>query len=231
MSAADVLAHRRAPKLHRERCSRVLRPDIEQRTHVTARARHAPQSALVLYESFEAIGVEGVLSHQVDERSGIDVTRSCAHHEPAERGEPHRRVDAPAVSHRGEAGATAEVGDHGPVAEGIAEGCDRPLVGQAVEAIPAHAGARRDRKRAGDQRQIVVERRVEARDLWEPRERLARNRDSGKRCWLMTRGEDRRSLDVCDHRLVDQGWQPAIRTAVHDAMADRAGSVDTARPK
>ena len=77
--------------------------------------------------------------------------------------------------------------------------------GQPVEPEPPHT---RHGQRLGDEGKIVMETGVEARDLRDARPGPPRERDPGQRGRLVSRSEGTSSLDVREHRVVDDGRLP-----------------------
>ncbi len=73
-----------------------------------------------------------------------------------------------------------------------------------MEAVAADSVTGRHGQRLGDEREVVVERRVEAGDLGHAGERLAGQPDPRERRGLMERSEHTRGLDVSEHLVVDQ---------------------------
>ena len=184
---------------------------------------------------------------QVHEHAGVEVAGAGAHHDAAGRREAHRRVDRAAVADGAQAGAAAEVGDHGPAEPVGADRLDDVLVGQAVEAVAAHA--RRPRaapaaaKRARHLGERAVERGVEARHLRArpepaaapPRCRRARPAGAAGRTGpsarrsASTASSTTRGPGVVRVRRARPGGRPTCGSAARPRRA-RSEHLDRARP-
>ena len=116
----------------------------EQVPHVAAHGRKPEQPGLLAEHRVELRGAETLGSHEVRDEARVQIPRASAHGDARVGREAHGRVDAPAVAHGGEARARAEVRqDHAPPRRGAVadarELLELVLVGQAVEAVAAHA--------------------------------------------------------------------------------------------
>ena len=105
------------------------------------------QAGAVVQQILEAVGVVAA-AQQVQQHARVEVAGACAHHQPLQRRQPHRRVDGPAAAHRRRRGAVAQVeDDQGEVGRRPAEepGClaRDVLVADPVRAVPADAHAPR----------------------------------------------------------------------------------------
>ena len=98
------------------------------------------------------------------------------------------------------------------------------LVGQAVEAVAAHARAvelLRDGVAVGELGVAAVEGGVEAGDLRQPGPAGADRADRRQVVRLVERGERHQRLELLQERVVDQHRGGVVRAAVHDPVADR----------
>ena len=116
--------------------------------------------------------------HQVPHEAGVDVAAPGAHDEPRGRRKAHRRVDRPAAVDRRQArpGPQVEPGRHAPApSPAPATRSSSPMRrrttgrGNRQRRTPGRLEPAGDRHDPGDPRQVVVERRVEARDLGQGR--------------------------------------------------------------
>ena len=111
---------------------------------VAAATTHTGQSALLVQQVGDALGVEVQLIHQEGYGSGIDVTRTGAHDEAFEGSQAHAGVNALAILHGSNAGSVADVaGDDaatlGLDAQELAHTLTDVAVAGSVETIATYA--------------------------------------------------------------------------------------------
>ena len=85
----------------------------QQHAHVAGDAGHSEQTRLVIQNLFELLRRQAALALQIKQDAGIDRPAARAHHHTVERREAHGGIDAPAIAHRAEACAAAEMRDNG----------------------------------------------------------------------------------------------------------------------
>ena len=106
----------------------------------------------------------------------------------------------------------------------LAQASGDVLVGEAVESVATHPlGIERlgNRKAIGDLRMASVEGRIEAGNLQQVRLPLQDRADWAKIVGLVQRSERNEAFEPIDDRIADDGRLAVVRSAVHDAMADR----------
>ena len=85
------------------------------RPHVVRKARDAEEARLLVQDVEDLLRVLAHrIGHMADDRR-VDRPAAGPHHQPLERGQPHRRVDALPVLHGRAGAAVAEVSRHDPV--------------------------------------------------------------------------------------------------------------------
>ena len=150
-----------------------------------------------------------------------------AHRQPVDRREAHRAGHAAAGGQRAHAGAVAQVQHHGAPLRGrrveLRQHRGDVLVGQAVEAVAAHAGVVQLPGQREHLRQLglrAVERGVEAGHLRQLRLALEQQPDRRQVVRLVQRRERNELRQVVQH--LARRRAPAARTqpAVHDAVPD-----------
>ena len=151
----------------------VALPTGQQVAQVGAGLRDPEEAGLLVDHAVEPLGRHALGVGEEREEPGVDVAAAGPHDQAGGRGEAHRRVEATALAHRGQARARAEVRQDDP-----APGLRRPGdpgeflhevgVRQPVEPVAPDAEAPvppRDRDDLRGPRHRAVEGRVEARDL------------------------------------------------------------------
>ena len=167
---------------------------------------------------------------QVEQRAGVDRSRTAGHRHPLERREAHRGVPRAAAGDRGHRATSSQVADDQPqLAEVPFQQARRPLerplqrqpvkaVAANVELVPPPAG---DGVGRGNGRHRGVKRGVEHGDLryrGKPLPGLVEGPKGGE---VVQRGDLLELLQPCPHRLVDHHRRDERVTAVHHSMGDR----------
>jgi hypothetical protein len=199
----------------------------EEIAHVVAHPRYSEQTRLLVEDRLDLADRQPQPLKEIEDDARIQGARPCAHAQAVERGEPERRVDAPGVLHRAQAGAAAEVRDDHPAVGDV--GCDvrqgrrDVFVRQPVKTVALHAGAAnlaRQRHELRDRGLPAMEAGVEAGDLRNAGQIRADGFDRGEVVRLMQRRErDQRPQILEDLRRHDRRPEE-LRPAVHDPMAD-----------
>ena len=169
------------------------------------------------------------VAQQLDQESGVDVTRARAHHQAFERRHPHAGLDAATVLDGGDARAVTEMARHDPERlrrrrEPLRNLRHHVRVAETVKAVPAGAVAGADgfgqRVLARPPRQGAVERGIEHRDVRDAGEGLARalQRSEGRR--IVQRRQAAEVLELPGHAVVHQNRGAKALPAVNDAMHD-----------
>ena len=207
-----------------------LRPRLgrlEQRAHVARHARDAEQAGLAVDQLLDRPRVHPALVHQVQDDAGVDRPAARPHRQAVDRGEAHRARDAAAGFERAHAGAVAEVQHHGLAARrALVEPRQHRgdvLVGEAVEAVAAHARIGellRQREHLRERRVRPVDRGVEARDLRQLRRALEHRADRRQVVRLVQRRERHELLELRDDRGVEAHGRGVVDAAVDDAVTD-----------
>ena len=176
-------------------------------------------------ERLELARAVAVMVHEVNDDAGIEIARARAHHEPAGRREPHRRIDRAPVLHRRHARPVAEVGDHRAPELRRAERLDDVLVREAVKAVAPHPRVEeiaRQREALGDLGQRAMKGGVEAHHLRDVRETARRWRRARRAPRADGAARSARArVERRAQRRVDARGRAVLGPAVHEAMADR----------
>ena len=204
---------------------------VEQVAHVAGEPGDAEQPRLLVQQGAHLAQAHALLEGDVLDEGGVDVAAAGAHHQPFERGEPHRRRDGTALPDCASRAAVAEVqGDEVDAVPGLAgklgETLGEPGVRGAVEAVAADAVAAVELVRNGIEIGRLGHRRMEGgiehRDHRDPlAEQGAGGPDAAQVGRVVQRGEVDAVLDPADDAGVDPGVASEALAAVHDTVADR----------
>ena len=159
--------------------------------------------------------------------TGIERARPRAHAETVEGREAEAAVDAPSVAQGAQAGTAAQVGDDDALPRDLGrelrqDGRD-VLVGEAVEAVPLHAGIADlagERDQLGDGRLSAVEARVEAGDLRHAGEPLRDRVDRSQVVRLVKRRQREEPAELLHDPRRDEDGSVEPGPAVHHAVSD-----------
>src|SRR5215208_234867 len=193
-------------------------------------AAEAANSRALVEHRFDVLDGHVCGAPQIRDHAGIDVTGPSAHHQALHRCQPHRRVYRSATDDRRRRRTVAKVQhDLAQFGERHVHKCGRlladVLVRRAMEPVAANVPLRGDipvdRIRCRRRRQVMEERRVEDRDVWEVWERLARHANTQHRWRVVQRRKRRQLLELGDQRIVDQRRPIQVRAAVHHPVAHR----------
>ena len=198
---------------------------FQQVAHVAAvSAGDAEQAGFVVEQVVQGFPVGALLEQEQDD-AGIDAAAARSHWQPVERGESHGAVNADAITHGTQAGATAEMGDHHTAACqprcALLQRSGDIFVRQAVEAVSPDAGimqCARQGEAAGDVSVAAVEGGIEAGHLRQVRVRRGQRADRSQIVRLVQRGERNQPLQIPHDGLVDQHRRGEAGAAMDDAM-------------
>src|SRR5262249_52109954 len=81
-------------------------------THVAGQTRDSEQPRFLIQHRIDFMSLKLTLTHEMGQDTRIYRTGTCSHHQPFERSETHRRVNADAFQNCSERAAVAEMAGH-----------------------------------------------------------------------------------------------------------------------
>ena len=106
-----------------------------EKPHVASDSGNPKQAGSTINQLVDLVGIELLLSHQVDENTGIEITAARAHDQPAGGSQSHAGVDRFPALDRSHARAIAEMSDDEAVGKSIRDPMHDRFAGQAVKSV------------------------------------------------------------------------------------------------
>ena len=228
--AADMRERTIDEQVHRLGCPRVAAR--EQLAHVVADPGYPQQSASMIQEVAQRLGVHAHLLQQVQHHPGVERARPRAHHQALHGRESHAGRDALPAAHCAQACAVAQVCDDdtplSALAEVVRKHARDVFVGQTVKAVAPDAEfleLPRQGEQGREPRLARVKTGVEAGNLGKRRCNVQQGADRRQIVRLVERREGNECLQR-GHDLAIHKYRLAVsRPAVNDTVpgGDDAG--------
>ena len=211
---------------------------FEQIANVVADSGKPFKAAFVVEKALHVLRAHPFLIQQIEDDPGVELTGPGSHRQAVERSETQRALHALPGRNGAHRSAAAEMGDHGAALGKIGSDAWEPvgnvLVGQAVEAVTAHALVI---ERLGEGVTVgqfgvtAVKGRIEAGDLKELRLPRSHRADRAEIVRLMQRRKRRERIETLQHGLGDHRRRAVVRAAMHDTVANGGGKLADMRPQ